>query len=346
MKSDGDRTVTWRQLTEADGTCEIVAAAATAVRSDEPAKCSQDAAVNPLGMPAPRDVGRWGTVVLHGGRYDPRVIATFPTLPGTARPNFVHCPAASSRWRPQPEESAAALRSRLEEDLYEWPTMQRRGVIGKLDFLTTATPADARSSVFVAPLRKAHAVWFSGGDQSVLANLFIDANRPTLFQQELREVLRRGGAVGGTSAGMAAMARVMTVDESAEPGAPPRAHIAQGFGLLDNVILEQHYLGEGRGGRIERFVGLLFDNQKTQELLRESTGRAERLIGLVVEEKTALVVKQNQLRVFGDRQAHVFLKSFDQKTLSWHALMPGDEATIRETDDGPVLKMEHLEVRP
>ena len=67
-------------------------------------------------------------------------------------------------------------------------------------------------------------MWFCGGDQGPLAELFVDRLRPTLFQQAALGILRRGGVVGGSSAGLAMMADVMIDggDPERRPGPPPR----------------------------------------------------------------------------------------------------------------------------
>jgi|GEM_PF-2027615 len=355
LKSNGDRTVTWRRITPSDGTVRLVSSASTA-RSSASSKDSPPAnsvgappLPNPFGMPEPADGRPFGTVVVHGGRGDQRMIETFPRLSRVESPNFVHCPAATGDWRPRPGENRASVLARLHEDLYEWPTMQRDGRLADLDFLTTLDPADAERETFVAPLEKAHAVWFSGGDQSKLAELFVNPGRPTRFQLELRDVVRRGGVVGGTSAGAAAIAQVMTVGGSPENGLPARAEIAHGFGVLRNVVLEQHFQGDGRAGRIERFTQLLLDNDRLRSVAGDGavdgTGRPETMIGLAVEERTALLLEGNRLRVFGKAKAHVFLKSADQKSITWHELLPGDTAIVRPTADGPVLELDAWEVR-
>jgi cyanophycinase len=352
LKSNGDRTVTWRRVTPTDGAVRIVpsalqspAAAAAAARSDIPPA----RAANPFGMPEPEPGRRFGTVVVHGGRGDQRMIETFPQLSRVEKPNFVHCPAATSVWRPRPGESRESVLRRLHEDLYEWPTMQREGRLADLNFLTTLDPQDAERPAFVAPLRQAHCVWFSGGDQSKLAELFINPRAPTRFQLELRDVVRRGGVVGGTSAGAAVMAQVMTVGGSPENGLPARAAIAHGFGLLRNVVLEQHFQGDGRAGRIERFTQLLLDNERLRSVAGggsiDGPVAPEAMIGLAVEEKTALLIEGNRLRVFGKARAHVFLKSTDQKAITWHELQPGDAAIVTPTADGPNLELEAWQVR-
>jgi cyanophycinase len=358
LKRNGDRTVTWRILSPKDGAVDLVAASSTASsRASTVATTPADGATrsaraevaafekNPFGMPWPPAGGTPGTVVLHGGGPNSEIVQVYPRLAGSPRSHYVHCPAASWYWRPRAGVSRASLNVRLNAYYSDWADLVKDGRLASLTFLTTSSADDANDARFVAPLRKAGAVWFSGGNQGVLAYLFADAKAPTLFQKELAEVVRRGGVVGGTSAGAAAMAGIMTVSGESTNGEPAQARIDHGLGILSNVIIEQHLNGNRRAGRIERFTGLLRDNERLRTHLGKDTPAPERMIGLAIEEGTALLLTENRLKVVGRKHAHVFLKSADQKTITWHELSPGDAAYITQTAAGPVLELDGWRVR-
>jgi cyanophycinase len=237
------------------------------------------------------------------------------------------------------------LHGRLETYYGEWTDLAKEGRLASLTFLTSSDPADANQDRFVAPLQKASAVWFSGGNQDALATLFVDAKQPTLFQKELANVVRRGGVVGGTSAGAAAMAKIMTVSGASTNGEPAQAQIDHGLGILSNVIIEQHLNGNRRAGRIERFTGLLRDNERLRAFLGKDSPAPERMIGLAIEEGTAVLLTENRLKVVGRKHAHVFLKSADQKMITWHELAPGDAAFVTQASGGPVLELDGWRVR-
>jgi cyanophycinase len=346
LKSHGDRTLRWRIVNPADGKVTLVAASAsseTVPVSDRPLERNDNVRKNPFGIPAPLAPDRPGTIVLHGGGEMLDTIEFFPRLAGVPQPNFVHCPAASVTRRPRPGESKSQLTRRLTSDLHDWVKLVDDGRLAGIHFLTTSDAEDANDEEFVAPLRRADAVWFSGGDQSALADLFVDGQKPTLFQQALFDVVRRGGVVGGSSAGTAIMARVMTVSGAPIDDRPAEASIDRGFGILENVVLEQHF--QGRGGRIERFTRLLLDNDRVREMVGDDGPKPENMIGLAIEEGAALLLRENRLRVFGQGNAHVFLKSADQKTITWHDLKPGDAAFIEPGSDGPVLELDGWRIR-
>jgi cyanophycinase len=123
------------------------------------------------------------------------------------------------------------------------------------------------------PLTEATGVWLSGGDQSRLT----DAYRGKPVEAELRAVLARGGVVGGTSAGAAVMSDPMIT------GGNPVATTGPGFGFLPGVLVDQHFTQRKRlprlAGAIEQFPGM---------------------VGLGIDESTAVVVSGRTIKVLGD----------------------------------------------
>ena len=63
--------------------------------------------------------------------------------------------------------------------------------------LHTRNRAEADDPTFWEPLKEARAVWFSGGRQW----RFVDAYEGTATEKAFHEVLKRGGVIGGSSAG-------------------------------------------------------------------------------------------------------------------------------------------------
>lgn len=136
--------------------------------------------------------------------------------------------------------------------------------------LHTRSRETADDEQFAAPLRKASGVWFSGGKQTVLARTYVG----TAVERELHALLKRGGVIGGTSAGAAIMSGPMIVRG--------KLFESPGFGLLPGAIIDQHYLARDRQGRL-------------LEALQMHPG----LFGAGVDEGTALVVRGNQLEAIG-----------------------------------------------
>jgi cyanophycinase len=257
-------------------------------------------------------------------------------LAAATPPRLVHCPAARESCRPAPGNDGAALAEHLERTFDVWRQLQADGRVSDLTFITTNTPADANRAGFVEPLTRAQGLWFCGGDQAPLAKLFVDPLRPTLFQQEVFKILRRGGAVGGSSAGLAIMADVMIEGGISEDGRPAAAELSRGLGVMKHVLAEQHF--DARSGRIERLTGLLRDHKRLANF--SPTCRPKQMIALAVEEDTALVVQGSRLRVAGKKLAHVFVQGDDPRLVIWHALKPGDVAVMLTFRRGFALELE------
>jgi cyanophycinase len=336
LKSNGDRTITWRTLSAGDDSLVIEGSTARAMEKREPESAARRDARNPFGLPEPSDPSRPGTVVLHGGGSTDEIIELLPTLAGSSKPRMVHCPAARESCRPSAACNGKELAERLEQVFDDWRKLQREGRLQALTFVTTSDPADADRPEFVGALKQADALWFCGGDQQWLGRLFAGQFDPTLFQREVVDIVRRGGVVGGSSAGLAVMPDVMIEGGQSENGRPAQAELSRGIGVLKQVLAEQHF--DARSGRIHRLTSLLRNHKRLANFLPACSPR--KMIGLAVEEDTALVVQANRLRVVGDKSAHVFLQEADPRVVAWHALLAGDAAILREGTNGYVLELD------
>ena len=341
LKSNGDRTITWRTLEAGEEPLVVQTRSARPQRGERIEANSTIKMLNPFGMPDASDPSRPGTVVLHGGGDTDEIVDAFPKLAGTAKPRMVHCPAARQSCRPSEDISPQKLAEHLEKTFFEWRQLQTEGRLKSLTFATTSEPADANREEFIRPLKQAEGLWFCGGNQRPLANLFVDHLRPTLFQQEALNIVRRGGVVGGSSAGLAIMADVMIEGDDSEDGGPAEASLSRGLGVMKHVLAEQHF--DARSGRIERLTGLLRDHKRLANFA--PTCEPKKMIGLAVEEDTALIAQANRLRVSGKKLAHIFLQATDPRVVTWHALQPGDAAILRHGDNGYVLELEDWEFR-
>jgi cyanophycinase len=142
-----------------------------------------------------------------------------------------------------------------------------------VELLHTLDPKQADDPSFVKPLREATAAWLGGGDQTRLAKAY----RGTAVEKELRRLLQRGGVIGGTSAGASIMSSIMIT------GGNPTAHVGEGFGLLPDVIIDQH-----------------FENRKRQQRLIGVLKQHKNCLGLGIDEQTAVIVQGHEFRVLGD----------------------------------------------
>src|SRR5690348_14985261 len=144
--------------------------------------------------------------------------------------------------------------------------------------LHTRDPKVADTAAFVAPLLTARAVWFEGGRQWRLADAYLN----TRTEKELVRVLQRGGVIGGSSAGATIQGSYLV------RGAPEGNTIMmapgheQGFGFLRNSAIDQHVLTRHREDDLDPVIA-----------------RYPKLLGIGIDESTAVVVHGDQFEVIG-----------------------------------------------
>jgi cyanophycinase len=129
-------------------------------------------------------------------------------------------------------------------------------------------------------------VFFTGGDQLKLTSQLGD----TPVYSKTREIFEGGGCIAGTSTGASVMCETMLV--SGEQSSSPRVHdtlrMAPGFGFLQGALVDQHFAERGRIGRL---IGAVAQNP--------------RIIGIGIDEDTAIIVDHAQCRVLGSGGVYV-----------------------------------------
>ncbi len=199
-----------------------------------------------------------------GGVLDDSIWERFVELAGGPEALIVIIPTASAR----------------EEFGDDWPGLEpfRRRGCRRLKILHTRDRQTADSEEFTAPLREAGGVWFGGGRQWRLVDAYLD----TRTAAELRNLLARGGVVGGTSAGATILGSYLV------RGAPEGNHILMapgyetGFGFLRAATIDQHLLARQRE----------FD---LVEVIRDHP----ELLGIGLDEGSAIAVHGDRFEVLG-----------------------------------------------
>jgi cyanophycinase len=138
------------------------------------------------------------------------------------------------------------------------------------------TVADSES--FVKPITAAKIVWFVGGRQWRLADSYLH----TRTQREIEAVLDRGGVVAGSSAGASIISSYMVRGAVENNFIMMAQGHEEGFGLMKGVAIDQHMLTRNRQDDLEEVV------EKHPELL-----------GIGLDESTAIVVQGQQFEVIG-----------------------------------------------
>lgn len=96
-------------------------------------------------------------------------------------------------------------------------------------------------------IRRANGIFFTGGDQLRITSILGGAK----VYFAMHEAFENGAVIIGTSAGASAMSSTMIVDgNNNDPARKCTLKMAPGLGLLDEVIIDQHFAQRGRIGRL------------------------------------------------------------------------------------------------
>jgi len=166
----------------------------------------------------------------------------------------------------------------------------------------------ADSEAFIAPLREARGVWFPGGRHWRLADAYLG----TRTQAALRDVLARGGVIGGTSAGATILGSFMVRGDTKGNTIMVGDHV-EGFGFLKNVTIDQHLLRRNRQ----------FD------LVPVIASHPE-LLGIGLDEDTAIVVRGDRFEVMGTGYVAIYDRTRRIDTGGqFYLLAPGDRYDLK-----------------
>jgi cyanophycinase len=197
---------------------------------------------------------------------------------------------------------------------------------------------EARDPQWLKRIEKAHAILFSGGDQFRLATIL--GGTPVLEAITKRYFEDKNFIVAGTSAGAMAMSRLMIyMGENNEAMLKGDVKISSGFGVLDNCIIDTHFVKRGRFGRL------------AQAVIMNPT-----CIGIGLGEDTALIIKNGNeaecrgsgmvIIIDGQELGHTNIAYAEENTaicvenLKVHILAKGNGFLLKERQyipEGPII---------
>jgi len=172
-----------------------------------------------------------------------------------------------------------------------------------------AAELSTKKETLLSQLKRATGVFFTGGTQTRIMEVFEDAE----IRQAAIDRFRSGAVFGGTSAGLAIMSATMLtgagdfgVIDSKEVG------VAPGLGLINNVILDQHFV---RRKRLNRLISLM-------------TSSRERY-GIGVDEDTAVAIENgSSVEVMGSGTVVLFEQTPTARKLEISLFTDGDKFRI------------------
>ena len=237
---------------------------------------------------------RGALVIVGGAMRDPAIVERFVQLAGGPEAPIVVIPTAGGG------------------ETYDqyYPGLRAFRDAGAVDLtvLHTTDREVADDPAFSAPLRRARGVWFPGGRQWRLADAYLG----TRVQEEIAGVLGRGGVVGGSSAGATILGSYLVRGDTATNTIMMGDHEV-GFGFLRDTAIDQHLLRRNRQ----------FD-------LIEVIEAHPHLLGIGIDEDTAIVVQGDEFEVMGRSYAVIY----DRGRLldsggRFYFLAPGDRYDLR-----------------
>jgi cyanophycinase len=156
--------------------------------------------------------------------------------------------------------------------------------IKNVTLLHTSDLKEANSEKFIAPVKNATGVYFVGGRQWRIADSYLN----TLTHQAFIDLLNRGGVIAGSSAGASILGSFLWRGDTKGAQIEVGDH-TQGLGFLKNSAIDQHLLVRNREFALVDFIK-----------------KAPQLIGIGLNEATAIVVQRDTLQVIGKSYVAIY----------------------------------------
>jgi cyanophycinase len=217
--------------------------------------------------------------------------------------------------------------------------MKLRGVNSVVSMVITDRDSASRPDVEKI-VRMAELVFFAGGDQCN----YIRWIKGTPVAEAVKSVFRRGGAVGGTSAGLAIMGEI-AYDACPSQSAQSKEVLADPFHVdvslsrqffdwpvMADIITDTHFQQRDRLGRLLVFMARTLHD-----------GPEKRVIGLGVSERTVLLVGRDGVgRVYGDGPVHLVVADRRAEVLERGKPLTLRGVRIRRFEKGDTLDLKRI----
>jgi cyanophycinase len=228
--------------------------------------------------PAPPNVERGTLVIIGGGRVTQEINDAFIEAAGGRDARLVFVP---------PEEA---------EELAEEPGIVASWRILGVENASWIHTKDRRRAdtdrVILDPLRNATGIWFGGGRQWN----FSDSYYGTSTHRLMHEVLARGGVIAGTSAGASIQAEWMARGDPLGNQNIIAPGYERGLGFITGVAIDQHFTQRNRRPNMDELMAVY-----------------PQLLGIGIDESTALVVRGSVAQVIGDGNVFFFDRRADPR---------------------------------
>ena len=247
-----------------------------------------------------------GTLVIQGGGSDAGtgIWETFVNRAGGLGAKIVVVPTAGGNR----DRDGKVIEYKEDTVLASW---KKRGATN-VYMLHTHDPKVADTEEFAKVLRDAAGVWFVGGRQWNI----VDSYANTLTLKEFRNVLERGGVIGGSSAGATIQGDYLV--RGAIAGSDimmtPEPEHEHGFAFLRRSAIDQHINTRNRWDDLIPVIK-----------------KYPNLMGIGISEGTAIVVNGDTFEVIGKWKVtiHDNTRTYQPWEKPYYVLSPGDVYNMR-----------------
>jgi cyanophycinase len=216
---------------------------------------------------------RGTVIVVGGGSMGPEIYGEFIKAAGGPDALIIDIPNAGGR--PAYDQDTPAVRG--------WKLAGARNI----HVLFTKDRKVADSDSFVAVIKKAGGVWFEGGRQWHIYNDYAG----TKTEQAFRDVLARGGVVGGSSAGATILGDFLVRGApSSDNRIMDHPDYQKGFAYLKDVAIDQHVVAR----------------ERLPDLADSIMTKYPKLLGISEDEGTAWVIRGDTATIIGRSKAFVY----------------------------------------
>ena len=167
-----------------------------------------------------------------------------------------------------------------EEAKKKYDAMFRRKGVRHVETVNISERTHAFDEASVKKVERAHAFFFTGGDQQYVTALMGGSPVDLMMKERIKE----GILLAGTSAGAAMMSGAMILGGGGSTA--PRVggvELGPGMNLIPDTIIDTHFSQRGRHGRL--LTAIAHDPQ---------------LLGLGIDERTAMRLQGKEFRVLGN----------------------------------------------
>jgi len=173
-----------------------------------------------------------------------------------------------------------------EEAAEKYNSLFRAAGFKHVDIVDVSTREDAFDERSVDKVRRSDIMFFTGGDQLNITSLMGGSPLHDLLHERYAE----GVLISGSSAGAAMMSGSMIISgESNNCPTVSGVEIAPGMDLIRGTIIDTHFSQRGRHGR-----------------LLTAVAHYPQALGIGLDEKTAIVVKNGDAKVIGEGCVTIF----------------------------------------